>query len=520
MTDTLFHSGHIITLDPQNPHPESVLVREGKIIATGLFHTLKKIATNPQLINLDGHTLLPALTDAHTHFVETARHQLTLNMIDCKNDADFYRRLVDYRETYQKMLYDFGYQSPLTWIKGYGWEKNVFDSYPSIDARLIDRVFPDIPVSIASRDLHSNLCNSKALDIIDIPKNQNMMKNMGIEIGRQSGGEANGYLYENAWTILEKFIPELDSELQSRLIKKLIKKCHRYGLCGTHSIENIHSAKLVHDISREATFYFTWYYLDLNPQKERNFDYLSLFLSQTSHFRNGGIKLFSDGSLGSDTAWLFPEHTIDVAYIENLISEIESAHQQGIQVAIHAIGDYAVYTIAQIIKDTISRYPSALRHRIEHLQAVRPQDMAIVRDSRTHASMQPVHMRTDVEAINKKWHTAKNHAFPLKSLQNITTLALGSDAPVETLNPFDGLRFATQRNGFLPHECISLHEALSSYAYTHHIVANQPITSGIIKPDMIANLIVVDGNQIKDLTQFGDSVLLTMIDGEIVFSMQ
>ena len=474
---------------------EAILINNKTISNIGSFHLLKKIATNPEIIDLNGNLLLPAFTDAHTHFVETAKQQLTCNVLNCKTDDDFYEKLIEYRDNYHNMLNNLGCTSPPLWIKGYGWEKKDFDNFHSINKHLIDKVFPDIPVSIASRDLHSNLCNSKALEIIG-----KVSESYNIQIGKFTNGEPNGYLYENSWTILDKFIPALDEKLLKKLVCELIKKAQKFGLCGVHSIEDIKAAKLVRELVSEVDFYFTWYYLGTE-----------MLDTDRENFRSIGIKLFADGSLGSDSACLFENKPNTPIFTSEQMKTIIEAHQKSIQISIHAIGDYAVYATANMFKELNKKYGYKLKHRIEHLQAVRPEDINLLKEANIHASMQAVHIKNDAELICKKWKTASRYSYPIRSVSDVVEMALGSDAPVETLNPFEGIRYATNRDVFLPHEAISMQDAINAYTYKHHIIANQPITYGMLEVGQIANLIVV-----KDDILNTTETEMTIINGKIV----
>jgi predicted amidohydrolase YtcJ len=529
--DTLFYNGNIITLHNSDPKPEAVLVRDDKILATGFFHLLKNQATNPEIIDLKQNILLPAFTDAHTHFIETANHRLTINLIDCKSDDDLYQRLKDYRKNvYNEQVLDIAtncssalftsHKSQATshWLKGFGWEKRIFDKYPTINKTLLDKVFPDVPVSLASRDLHANLCNSKVLELIGA--NKPGFTAEGIEIGRFSNGEPNGYLYENSWSLLAKYIPKLDLSLLTKLVKEQISDCHKMGLCGVHSLETVAAARLAEEVSRDSSFYFTWYYLEdenLKFKKESNLE--GHFVKDSSHFRNAGIKTFSDGSLGSDTAWLFEKDThIDPEYLQNLYDIIENSHRQGVQIAVHAIGDFAVYHIASMMKAVNNKFPHKIKHRIEHLQAVRPEDIQLLKEANIHASMQSVHIKEDASLINKKWLKAKEYSFPIKSIMSSVEMALGSDTPVETLNPFEGIKYAVKRDNFLPKEAISIEEAIKAYTYKHHIIANKKITYGLIKTGQIANLMVIDKNLLTNIASFNNyTVEMMMVDGKIVY---
>ncbi|MCL1827118.1 MAG: amidohydrolase family protein, partial [Candidatus Cloacimonetes bacterium] len=249
--DYIFHGGEILTLVPHLEDVEAVLVRDDKIILAGKFHTLKASATNPEIIDLRGKTLLPAFTDAHTHFVETAKLQLMLDVSGCETDEVLYQKMVEYRVSHDL--------NSVKWINGYGWEKRYIEGFPNINKSFIDKVFPDIPISIASKDLHSTLCNSAAMKLISkFPEAKQLMSE-------------NGFLGENWWTLLNKVIPEYDYQTLKKLIRDQIAKCHKMGLCGVHSMENRQTADIVCNLAMSEDFYFTWYYSDLPEDFRSNF---------------------------------------------------------------------------------------------------------------------------------------------------------------------------------------------------------------------------------------------------------
>jgi len=523
--DILFYGGNIITLDPENPSPEAVLVCFDKIYAIGTLPMLKTIATNPTLIDLKGNTLVPAFTDAHTHFVETARHLSYIDLNGCQNSQQLHSSLINYA----RKLKEMGFANSMDRIKGFGWDKIYFDNDPNINRHLIDSVFPDIPVNLASHDLHSNLCNSEALAMISRRRDLGTLHKAGIMVGRYENGEPNGFLYENSWTIIDQYLPPEDDSLLPAHIKQLTHKCYKYGLCGVHCMEDINAAKVISKMCDSLGFYFTWYYFGLNRKKVSDFDYKKHFLPEAPHFRNGGVKLFSDGSLGSDSAWLFENRTnpIYTNYLDKIRAELTQAQEQGIQVAVHAIGDLAVNTIANMIISTKTPRKKYPKHRIEHLQAVRPQDIKLLKKAGIHASMQPVHMKSDIDKIRQKWQQAQAYSFPVKTIYKNFQTALGSDSPVETLNPVQGMYYAMHRNGFLNNEAITFPQALAGYTYKHHLITNEPITYGQIKKDQTANITVISKDAIKCLTHkskkrkndFEDSILLTMIDGKLFYNV-
>ena len=454
----------------QLQNPEAVLIKDNRIQAIGSYHYLRSIANRPQKIDLEGRILLPAFTDAHTHFVETAKHQLILNVVHQNSEQDFILCLANYRNN-----------NPLQqWISGFGWDRATIDQ--RISHITIDRIFPDQPVTIVSKDLHSVLINTAA------------MKILGLNHKHQ-----RGFLYEWDPKEIDKYRPPIEQDLLASLVTRLIQKCHKNGLCGVHTIEQQVDAQLLAKLSDSQNFYFTVYY----------YDYQAIFAKESSHFRNGGLKVFADGTLGSDSAWMFSNpKQVDNGRLKKIKRVLEFAETNNLQVAIHTIGDYSTMLIANILKEMKPK----VQHRLEHLQAVRPEDLSLLKDIGIHASMQAIHIQHDASLIEKKWTIAKKYAYPLNSINKITYLALGSDSPVETLNPFAGIFYATH-NCF---EVLSLEDALASYTYKHHIVANQNRISGKIEKNNLANLIVINKNAFQEFNTFLDEVDITIIDGVIV----
>ena len=169
-------------------------------------------------------------------------------------------------------------------------------------------------------------------------------------------------------------------------------------------------------------------------------------------YKLGGLKLFGDGSLGSQTAAMFESYPQGEKGIlrytdDELFSLVLSAAENGLSSTIHSIGNRCV---KQVI-DCFLRLKKTGKHntlfnRIEHIQAIRNEDIPLLKSSGLFASLQPVHIANDIPLINKYWSDIKEQTYSIKSL--ISTgieYAFGSDAPIETINPFLGIYSAIER---------------------------------------------------------------------------
>jgi hypothetical protein len=200
--------------------------------------------------------------------------------------------------------------------------------------------------------------------------------------------------------------------------------------------------------------------------------------------------------------------------------------------AIHAIGDRANREVidgyAQLAELGLAQ-KAALPLRIEHVQLITTQDMQRMAALGIIASMQPIHAPSDQRMADKYWGDRCQNAYAWRSVQDSgTRLAFGSDAPVESPNPFWGLHAALTRKAihaenveksWIAEQCISLEDSLAAYISEPQRIAGKADRLGKIQPGFIADLIVLH----KDIFKLQTSALAdmlpaaTMVDGEWVF---
>jgi len=201
---------------------------------------------------------------------------------------------------------------------------------------------------------------------------------------------------------------------------------------------------------------------------------------------------------------------------------------------VHAIGDRANHEVLNAYEQ-LRRYERehglpALRHRIEHVQIIHPDDAARLAQLNVIASMQPIHAPSDMYAAEKFWGSDRvpfSYAWRTQ-LTHGATLAFGSDAPVESPNPFWGLHAAVTRrradgspspSGWIPEQKLSMPEALAAYTLGPAYAAGTESRVGRLAPGYLADLIVVENDPLTcppdDLLAMQSSA--TMVDGEWVW---
>ena len=262
--------------------------------------------------------------------------------------------------------------------------------------------------------------------------------------------------------------------------------------------------------------------------------------------RIGGVKMFADGALGPQTAAMLQPYQGDPQNRGMLLMDSEEifehgrqAVENGLPVAVHAIGDRANHEVLDAIEqlrrleneiNTTSRRPGRrLRHRIEHVQLIHAGDAARLAQLGVVASMQPIHATSDMLMADRFWGERAALSYAWKTqLEHGAMLAFGSDAPVESPNPFWGLHAAVTRQrvdgspgpqGWYPEQRLSLEQALHGFTTGAAYVAGWEDRLGKLAPGYLADLIVMESDPFECEPQQLHSLKpsATMVNGEWVF---
>jgi len=495
----ILHNGVIHTLDDQTPRAECMAVYQDRILAFGSDDDILRLAgSNTDVINLVGRTVLPGLTDAHIHLEQFA---LAKEKIDVE---------VPSMDTCLESVREAVMQSePGNWVLGHGWNQNEWDRYGNFSD--LDAVSPNNPVFLTAKSLHAGWVNSAALIQAGItPASPDPP---GGQIQRDAGGVPTGILFEKAMELVTKLIPEPSLERSISAIRKAQTQLWQYGITGLHDFDGSRCFQALQVLHRENE-------LGLRVIKNIPIDdsehAINLGL-RTGYgddwIRVGNVKIFADGALGSRTAAMMAPYEGEPKNLgmklyerEELLEIFTRVGNHGLALAVHAIGDKAVHDVIAVFGELrqyeLDKGLSRLPHRIEHLQLLHPDDLPHLARYNIIASMQPVHATSDMDMAERYWGKRVNHAYAWRSqLEAGVTLAFGSDAPVESANPFWGLHAAITRrrrdgspgeNGWIPFERLDLHEALRGYTRGPARAAMMNSIIGRLAVGYLADLIVLD----------------------------
>ncbi len=522
---SLFYNGKVYCMDDTNSVFEAILISGNTIEKIASYAEIKDYLVQNNIndvkkINLDGRSVIPGLIDTHTHFFELAKTKVAVDLSPAKSLEEVRDILVKYKERMPESL---------QWVGGSGWNKNIFPSLEGFDKYFLDEIFPDIPASFESKDFHSKWCNSLALERAGISKDTPDPE--GGFIGRFADGQPNGFTHEKAWELIDRVVPSYPEDIALKAIKETIEDCYKMGLVAVHSMENEDRFKLYEKtIDNGIKFRFCWHFP--NAMIDQMIERGVKSYTGSEFLKIGGQKIFMDGALGSQTALMYEPYTGTDNYGTSIYSEeelyniIKKGADNGIASSIHAIGDKCCHQVISAISKSKTNAPE-LRHRIEHLQCVRPQEYANLADNNIYVAIQPIHMRYDIATIKKLWKSVEEYTYSFKDLiNNGVKLGLGSDAPVELINPFQGVYSAISRKylnspdeeSWRPDQCLTVIQALKGYTSWASIGSASENVRGSLKEGYLADLVVLEDfeNQADEYWLNAQS-LLTMIDGEIVY---
>ncbi|MBD3257344.1 amidohydrolase family protein [candidate division GN15 bacterium] len=469
-------------------------------------------------IDLNGMTVVPGLVDAHTHFGYWA---VLLGQLDLDGVRSLDRCLQLIRQFSAKL-------SKRDWVVGVSYSPDRFDVRREGDRLMLDKVTGGRPACIFNKDLHSAWVNTAALEIAGIDGKTNAPGEGVVELFPD--GTPSGVLKEmEAYEMVSDCIPAPSRRQLDASYQQALQIAYSRGVTGVHSFDGPAQFAYFSDLAEKnklglrINYYPKVEYLpDLERAKTR-------YGTGNDFLRVAGIKIFADGALGSQTAYCFNKYLgskdnygIETKTTAQMVRLINRAGRLGFPCAIHAIGDRAIANVLDAFE--LARPPKYGRHRIEHLQLVRRKDLARVKRLGVIASMQPSHCPSDIGLVRRYWGKRSRNTYVLRSvLDKGIDLALGSDAPIEPLDPIAGIAAAVRRakpgsrDVFHPEQRITAYEALYGFTAGAAVASGQESTRGYLLPGYPADFVILS----QDLTRVAPmridetEVIATVLDGTV-----
>jgi predicted amidohydrolase YtcJ len=535
MSIILFLNGNIYTMDVTQPRAQAMAIDtiSGRILAIGDNDEVRRIGDrHTELVDLRGKTVLPGFIDAHIHLIYAAYSSYYIDAESCSSE-DEVANLVRQRTA----------QTPAgRWIQGGRWNKNVWPGQQFPTKASLDSVAPEHPVALSSKDGHLLWVNSLALQRAGITAETSEPSNGAIL--RDHTGEPTGILQEEgATSLVYNIIDRRDPLLTRHLVQGKLKELLRAGLTTIHDIEESDALNLFQQLREEEGLGMRVnMILPRNMLPElRDLGLRAGFGDDMLHL--GGIKIFADGTLGSQTAAMLDSfegnpdnHGILVLPEQEMKETVSAAAELGMSIAIHAIGDRAAHVAlnsfeqAQRHLDEIRTTKAPrLRYRLEHVQLITPEDLERMRRLGVVASVQPYHAVADRDIAERYWGKRHRRAYAYRTMQQMgIPLALGSDSPVETFDPLRILYAATQRNDpvtaqqrppWLPDQALPVAQAIWDYTMGAAYAGAEEESKGSLTVGKLSDAIVLreDILGVPQEKMSENGVQATILGGKVVF---
>lgn len=533
--DTIFINGNVYTVNPAQPKAEAIAVKGERILFVGSTSAAKGYeGKSTRVIDLNGNTVVPGLTDSHYHLIAVGARELTLNLEGIGNLGDF---LAQVKAAVERTR-------PGDWVLGRGWIET-FWKPPVFPTRWdLDKISPNNPVFLVRADGHGAVANSAALKIAGIDKRTS--NPFGGEILKDhTTGEPAGMLLDNAQELVTKHIP---AQTQQQVEQEILVGCERSIKLGWCQIQNAGShyhpdIELFRKLYGEGKIKLRIYNAVYGPGMDAD-----RFLREgpviddfDHHFTMRTIKVVLDGALGSRGAALLepysdaPTSGFLREKPEDLSSMFAKALREGIQVETHAIGDRTNRLILDLYEKAFEEIPSAQRKiaqprwRVEHAQIVNPADIPRFAKLGVIPSMQPSHAISDFHFAPSRLGLERlKGAYAWESfIKEGCIVPGGSDAPVERGEPMIEFYAAVARKDLKgysgpewhPEEAVTREQALKMFTLWPAFAAFQEKEKGSIEPGKLADLTVLSADimKIPESRIPATRAVMTVIGGEVVF---
>lgn len=500
----------------------TLVIKDGKVVKTGP-DSLKNSFPGATLIDANGKTLLPGLIDAHGHVIGLGDNLSQLDVRGAKSVDEITAKLNEFAKGKDG------------WIIGRGWNQELWSDTRFPTAADLDKVVSDRPVILSRVDSHAIWVNSKALALANI--NADTLSPTGGEIIKDEFGKPTGIFIDKAETLVTQHMPATSAQSVSNALDAAGKHLLSLGITSTHDAGIDKTTWQVYKQRAELgtlplriVAMLSAASPDLSAMlKAGRYQDAQDFLSIRS------VKIYADGALGSRGAALIEEYADRANHFGLMLETQEKLEQlftltfkSGFSANTHAIGDRANKIVLDAYQNVFKQTGGILlRNRMEHAQIVSPEDIPRFKTLKIIPSMQPVHATSDMHMAEQRltdkqlqgayaWHTF---------LEQGSTIAAGSDYPVELANPFDGLYSAITRmdhnqlpeNGWRASEVLSREDALRAFTLGGAYAAHQEFKVGSLEQGKWADFILVDQDYFKVPIEqlYKTQVLQTWIAGTL-----
>lgn len=519
--DLIIHNARIHTMNESDEVVQAMAIRDGKVLELGPERQLLNKYSADEYVDAAGRDVFPGFADAHGHMMSYARMKCSADLLGTASMEELLNRVEKYAQRKKR-----------TCVIGRGWDQSLWmDKRLPVNTELNQR-FPDVPVALTRIDGHAMLVNNALL------KKAGITAETQVDGGQilLENGVPSGLLLDNAINLVNPFLTDFsDSELTEALLE-VESELFQYGITDVHEAGlTAKDFKLVRKLCGQEKLQVEIYGM-LYPEPE-NID----FAKKNGFFREKSLyvrsfKIMGDGALGSRGAFMKQAYSDDphnhgvlTVKPEELDYYAKIAALTGYQMNVHAIGDSTNRLILDWAVKFGEKYPDH-RWRLEHAQVIDPSDFQLVEESGMLPSVQPTHAVSDQRWAADRIGTKRlAGAYAYKTLlEKAGILAIGTDFPVEPLDPFRTIFAAVKRknennepiSGFLPEQALTVEQCLRGMTIWAATAAFSEETKGSLEKEKDATFAILDQPFRVGETYEPNFAFATYIRGKQVYIME
>ena len=535
---TIYRNGIVYT--GELPFVEAFAVENGVFSFAGTNAEADALAAaEDTVVDLEGSFVCASFNDSHMHLLSYGR---SLSIAKLYEHTHSLAEFLDYLKEYAAQQ-DF---TKKEWIVGRGWNHDYFQDEKRMPTRRdLDKITTEYPMCLTRACGHCLVVNSKALELLGITGETPQPD--GGTIGMENG-EPNGLFFDNAMDAVYGIIPAPSREELKDMLRKACEACNTYGVtscqcddyCVYHNLDWREINAAYEELQAEGG-------MTMRVYEQANFtklEELQKFLDegwntgvQKGLFTMGPLKMLGDGALGSRTALLSRPYADDpstqglpVFSREYLTEMVELAHKNGMQIAIHSIGDGSLDNILYAYENALNKYPREdHRHGIVHCQITRPDQLDKMAELGLHIYAQSIFLDYDTHIVYQRvGEELASTSYTWKTLMKKGAwVSNGTDCPVELPDAMRCIQCGVTRQpidksepAYLPEEAFTVQEAIDSYTWKGAHASFEENTKGKISKGMVADFVVLGANPFEaDPYKIHEiPVLKTFLNGECVFS--
>lgn len=516
--DLIVLNAKIYTVDSAFQVVEAMAIKNGKIVDLGTNKQLKSAYKANDIKDIKGKTIVPGFIDAHCHFYGLGLLQQKVDVSGTNSFDEVIERIVAFQK-----------EKNVSYITGRGWDQNNWEVKEFPTNEKLNKLFPNTPIAIRRIDGHALIANQKAIEMAGVTTKT---KFSGGDIV-QKNGKLTGVFIDNPMELIEKEVPPYTLTEKIQSLKDAEKICLSYGLTTVDDAGlSKRTIELIDSLQQASSLKIKVYAMVSDSPQNLDY-YLTKGIIKTNKLNVRSIKVYGDGALGSRGAALKRPYTDKHNHYGTLLKSPEEylkiakrIAKSDYQMNTHAIGDSTNYLILKTYKEVLKGKKNR-RWRIEHAQVIDKKDFHYF--DNIIPSVQPTHATSDMYWAEERLGKERiKHAYAYKDLLKANgTVALGTDFPIEKVNPFLTFYAATARkdtkgfpkNGFQIQNALSREEALKGMTIWAAYSNFEENEKGSLQPGKAADFIVLDQNimEIPFEKIPNTNVISTYIDGELVY---